>query len=43
MADKMGNPCPICRRMDGGHDQPMHDAYEQGGNRPDGPPPKPVP
>ena len=26
----MGEPCPICRRMDGGHDQAVHEAYDQG-------------
>lgn len=31
-----GEPCPICRRMDGGHDQAVHDAYDAGVNNPGG-------
>jgi hypothetical protein len=23
--------CPICRRLDGGHDQAMHDMADKGG------------
>lgn len=24
-------PCPVCRRIDGGHDKAMHDMADQGG------------
>jgi len=30
MTQPMGDPCPVCRRMDGGHDKAMHDAADQG-------------
>lgn len=26
-----GPACPICRRMDGGHDKAVHDTVDQGG------------
>ena len=27
----IGEPCPVCRRMDGGHDKAMHDSVEKSG------------
>jgi len=30
--------CPVCRRLDGGHDQAMHDMVDKGGRS--YPPPK---
>ena len=24
-------PCPVCRRMDGGHDKTVHDMVDRGG------------
>lgn len=32
----MQEPCPICRRMDGGHDKTVHDSYDQGVRTPGG-------
>jgi len=26
-----GDPCPICGRVDGGHDQTVHDMVDRGG------------
>ena len=31
-------PCPVCRRMDGGHDQTVHDMVDNGAKS--YPPPK---
>jgi hypothetical protein len=28
--------CPVCRRMDGGHDQAMHDNYDKSQKKGDG-------